>query len=373
MPRPYSLEGPARGQRQELTEKIREQLTTKPRLTFVWPTSKERKEALEQVKSRDRDSRKIAEMLGSNDFVVQWVATELIPEVGISGEEEEIFLASLERIAKNEHRETRLLAAKALGYLGEKALPFLWTIARSNDEMSVCFAAYEAIERITKGNKGGNIEDQSSLLETSELGEEDQKGYSSLLATRKPLFATPDTKFLLDRLNDIQLFYNQLREELGNEFIGIVIHGSTSKGYVSSTSDIDCCIIGRTQEAAFHARKLIRHYFPESCVGYIEVREDGETEGDLRSLYSGLFFGNASTLRNIQKATFDSLDEGRWEKIRRKIFLAESYIEKAGERLNIKKKGMTKIRQISALLRVPPPYEETKRILERRAGKTEKT
>lgn len=115
MPEFYSLEKPPK----EKVEKLKTELyeyspELKPRLTFIWPLSESRKEALEMIKSEKIDVEKVSKLLERDDFVEKEAGLYLLKSTkalsATNIEDCKKIFSILENIySKGEHAETALL------------------------------------------------------------------------------------------------------------------------------------------------------------------------------------------------------------------------------------------------------------------------
>jgi hypothetical protein len=232
-----------------------------------------------------------------------------------------------------------------------------------------------AVEDAINGIRPAWLEDETKARQSGGMS-----GYQ-FLVTKKPLFATGSKEALTLRLERIAAAAEILRKrEKG--FIGIVVNGSTEKGYMLPTSDLDIALVGHNIGQQLF--KGLEEFLKASVCAHgsrlLEVDEDEVARGDVQeisvisSLFQGLFFGDRETLARVQQKTFSELDHETWDRLRGQMFVTQANIEKAVGRLDIKDKSLEtfkKAKRIAVLNRVPPPYEETKKILERRMRKME--
>lgn len=78
------------------------------------------------------------------------------------------------------------------------------------------------------------------------------------MATRKPLFATPETKDLIEKIRKLERISERLKKEFGDDFVGIIIFGSTAKGYRLEESDIDWGIIAKNEKVPERFREIAK-------------------------------------------------------------------------------------------------------------------
>jgi hypothetical protein len=113
--------------------------------------------------------------------------------------------------------------------------------------------------------------------------------------------------------------------------------------------------------------EMVKKEFFKPChVLYVEVMKE-EVWGDREILFLGQFFGDYEKLKELQEKTLANMEAREWDNIRKTIMKSETDLLKAAYRFNIPPEEMEKITQIVALLRVPLSYEETMKIVKRRA------
>lgn len=83
-------------------------------------------------------------------------------------------------------------------------------------------------------------------------------------------------------------------------------------------------------------------------------------------LFRGLFFGDRPRLIKIQKNFLDKIDENKWDKVREEYGKKEvGNFEKLAERFGIAGEKLEKLKQMTILSRVPPPHQETLKIVQK--------
>lgn len=283
-------------------------------------------------------------------------------------------------IKKSNHYDIIKAGVRALSKFGEKILPILEDLAH-NKNKNVKIITIEAIGNEALHNKKAlsileelrreekdfeiyNIIDD--VLKQVKLPSEHNDIHSWLLSSRKPLFTTPDTKELADRLKILEGVSKELKNKFQDGFIGLSVFGSTAKGYVEEESDLDAAIIIKNEAVLDYFRQIISPLKLCHMNYHLIVRED-KSVGDKSVLFHGLFFGDRKELLKLQKATIEGISDKEWDEIREKIWLNEVNLYKAKERFNIYQDELKKIKRFVTLLRVPPPREEMLKILSKKS------
>lgn len=357
-----------------------------------------------------KELRKVAE--GKKVFSSE-KAAKIGAAEALAGFEKDGAAALLKEMARNssEHSEVRKEAAKQLGNYSENTKSVLADLSTKLDEevkegarkgkMNAIMQLSDdkAIQELERKIEEGNLAEKKEAAETIiQYGEdalpylEDLVKYSSnsrvkslakksmnfinaeeeyreLLWNQKPLFATPFTDKLAERTKKLQEISSELQEEFQEDFTGITIFGSTSKGYLNPESDLDYAVISDDEDAVDKFQDLADEKDLDLCEGFYMKKEKGE-ERQPNHLFSGLFFGDHDELMELQKETLQEMDEEEWEEVRRNIEQEEANFEKMIPRLQLDEGE--KLDKATSLLKVPPDRETTLGILERRVGNEEK-
>jgi hypothetical protein len=147
---------------------------------------------------------------------------------------------------------------------------------------------------------------------------------------------------------------------------------------MAKDSDIDLTIVGRDKnELEMAAILLSRTAGAKICRGGILLinARAGEAVTDHMSqnrLFSGIFFGDREIITRIQLDMVSSLTEAEWDFFRLRLaYDMGSNLYRAVDRNlgGTSPDGLRIARQMIALNTVPPPYQETKALLEKRMRK----
>ncbi|MEM4663144.1 MAG: hypothetical protein QXM75_03930 [Candidatus Diapherotrites archaeon] len=189
-----------------------------------------------------------------------------------------------------------------------------------------------------------------------------------LLTRKKPYVATPYAHYLFaiaNKLSGIDWF---LRKEFPGSYIGAVVRGSMAKGYLHDFSDIDVVFIGTDpaiEKIAINLCKSARIPLDESP-HFLDITKISPNERPylLAYLFTGIFFGEKATLQRIQRDIFLSMSKEEWELLRKEVARIEiASMEKAFARFGIKSPAEKRRIIASVGQRVPPEYEEMRKIL----------
>ncbi|MEM0360579.1 MAG: HEAT repeat domain-containing protein [Candidatus Diapherotrites archaeon] len=277
-------------------------------------------------------------------------------------------LQELKKIAKGLKASFREKIARELVKIGEKAIPELEQLARDSHPFVAQAAAKSLIEILEKKRKTPKIE-KLAKSENPAISIEAQKALARqkktrwlLLATRKPFAATTHLKEILERTSTLKNIASQLKQEFGEQFTGITVFGSTSKGYAQPTSDIDYAIIATNPKAAQRFQEIARQKKLPLCKEHIHVNPTNTGDKNTAFLFCGLFFGDRTALKTAQKNAFEKMTPWQWNEIREEIHKKETFLEKAFERHQISEKQKQRLKAAAAL-RTPPPHQEMKKQL----------
>jgi len=206
---------------------------------------------------------------------------------------------------------------------------------------------------LPKGYKGIKHEKAPQVKSEKEL----------LLGEKEPLLASTNLRFLTAQFEQLAYIAEQLSKKYGSRFIGIVVYGSQAKGYSIEASDLDFAIICNYPDIM----NSFNEYSKEFKLNIDHVRVVSTNLGpydskDIAVLFRGLFFGNKTLLKQTQKNIFSKLNPHVWEAVRMNMYREESNLYKAFDRFNLGPRERQRILAKTAL-RVPPKYDEMKRIL----------
>ena len=193
-----------------------------------------------------------------------------------------------------------------------------------------------------------------------------KEGNMWLLSSKKPLFSTFETKELIDKINKLEIIMEEVSMIYKDNFVGVVLYGSTAKGYSQKESDIECKVIGKTEEVHNCFNELAKELKLKLCEfenHYIDIDEHDKIKSHHENLFCGLFLGDYKKLKQMQKKFIEDTNETDWDEIRKEIRRHEIELYKAVPRLNIENEELEKIKQYASILRVPPTYSEMKKLL----------
>jgi len=186
-----------------------------------------------------------------------------------------------------------------------------------------------------------------------------------VLSSRRPFAATAHLPEILGRAKTFNGIALWMRREFGAGFTGIVVFGSMAKGYAHPESDVDYAVIASNPAAAKKFRETCESLsLPLDREHYVNPKE--RNPSNATPLFCGLFFGDRKSLKKAQQTAFENMNEQQWDNLRREIFEQEATLNKAFERHGITSKREQQRLKAAAALRVPPPYEEMKRLLKLR-------
>jgi len=394
MPKIFSLEKPSKEKQEKLKGELREFPKILPELTCFWPLSKEREEALEMIKREKMSKEAILNLLKSPDFVENQAALYILNRAKNIPQElqEEIFPFLEKFIVESRDNELQGRALRILAKI-PKSLPFLKELIedekyepwRSQSTANQALAieivgnidAPEAkffLKKLTRSEDWWvkdvavkALEGQLALPEevAEEKQDSEEKGYHWLLATQKPLFATPYTPELAKRITELTEVEKKLRKKVGERLVGIVVFGSTAKGYFRELSDVDYTVVAEDYQVVKEFEKIAEPLLT-LCEGQWVGPVEGEISGYTNTLFSGLFFGNKKKLLEYQKKFLEQTDDKKWDLIRKIIMIGETDISKTKIILGLEEKELDKTREAIALLRTPPMRKKALEIIEER-------
>ncbi|MFH0791853.1 MAG: nucleotidyltransferase domain-containing protein [bacterium] len=385
MPKFHGLGEPKIGDIEEVVEKIEEKPNIKPRLTFPFSCSKERASAIEQVNADVPDPDAILDMIMSPDIIIGAMGFELIKRVSsMNQRQKDLLSASIKSVALKPDCEYKTTALDALRVMPERAVEIIDELLENCGDGEFIFN-FECGKLRTEYIETGTL--RRDTFNKKELIGHNASSY--LMSTKKPLFATSNPAELIERLSRVEHIADAVSGILSiinfltrkhKQSFGIIINGSTAKGYMSPESDLDLTIIGNDPATLKTGEAMIRKFAgAKICEAGIKIIDTNNFLGGLdrvRSyrLFSGLYFGDTNLLIRAQADLFSALDEQQWDDLRISMkFYEELNIDRALKR-NLKGSGygdLSDLKKVITLNRVPPPYQETKALIEKRMKRIE--
>ena len=228
-----------------------------------------------------------------------------------------------------------------------------------------------------------------------------------LLASKNPVFASPETRVMMERVKTIEDIVHQLKKDFGDKFVGLSVFGSMAKGYMCEESDLDYTIITSDDKVPEKFKMLLEKNKIRACAvarDYLKVYVEQQKQlaklsplrffkfliheqekhehmfhlrgsfliSTLASLFSGLFFGDRDAALKLQLLLLEKLGPSEWDEVRMKILDVISTLYKAKKRFNLTTSELEKVQAASCLLRVPPPYKEALQFVRSEVKKREK-
>lgn len=333
------------------------------------------------------------EFLSKTDFSANdWTREEIAEGLEIFGEKA---LPLLEKLMVDKSENTRIKAIKSkAGILinsgEEKAFPFLEKMAeyddwrvRKNIVASLSGVGKTFLPLIEKLKNDKNEYVRNAAMESERKKLFRREPHSWLFGSRKSLFTTISTKEAAERIINLQHIVRGCEQKFKDRFVGLVVVGSLDKGYfdIDSESDLDAVILAKDYEVAEYVydegifvdmcRGIMIAKAKEKggklCDGYVNINDELDDE-ESAFLFYGLFFGNREKLLDLQKKILNNVDEKKWDEIRKCILGAQTKLFKAAKRFNMNEDKLDRIKQFSALLRVPPSLAETRDIVNSKKG-----
>jgi len=394
MPKFHGLEGSTREEREEFSEEVKErEPRVKPRLTFPFPLSKEREAAIDLVNCENPDPEMVLMAMESQDRVVSRVGLGMAVTMENMGEAQLSRIAHiLELVILDPNRDffERSSAVSNLRVVPDYALRRLPIIIGNLPEKEKDWITVQCRNMLEyfQAEERGEI----ALIPYSEELDEKNDGEVTddpePITTRKPLFATPYKNILAQRLEGINLAA-KLLGFIDASSVGFIVNGSMAKGYMGPKSDIDLALVHRHETEPVALIKTLLKELANRCLGKLtgaEVCKQGIKSvavnrdnvvmdfEDRSRLFGGLFCGDSVELTEIQYATLLGMTDSEWDRLRIAIYRNEiANIPKARARFypTSTVSDVKKAMRLIILNRVPPPYEETKALLEKRMRKIE--
>lgn len=213
---------------------------------------------------------------------------------------------------------------------GEKAIPQLKELCGFTDNRYVRQAAAKSWARIiieSQGEKAPDILEKTFQNYGAEIQDAvnfEKNKHQWLLVSQKPMFATPHTKELAEKFLKLEKITQQIKNEFKDGFFGLIVYGSSTKGYYNKT-DLDYKIIVKNTNNYEHFiyerfAELMPQFHSYESHGQIIIDENKKIiDREHPDLFSGLFLGDREELFQIQKNFLDSIDEKNGTKLEKGI------------------------------------------------------
>lgn len=203
------------------------------------------------------------------------------------------------------------------------------------------------------------------------------KVHKWLLGSRKPIFGTNFPREAAERLVKVKKVFNSIKksEKEGEHesswykhhgLDGVVVVGSTTKGYVTPGSDLDFMLLTKNEDVIQEFRKQLESNRIVPCELSKQYQGDVEADRYLDSvahLFTGVYIGDREALYRHQRTAISTITVEEWEEIRLRIAVNETLDEKAKSRLGLTQQELRKINAATLITRVPPPLEEAKKVV----------
>ena len=187
-----------------------------------------------------------------------------------------------------------------------------------------------------------------------------------MLGSRKPLFATAFTPELLTKLSALEKIKKQLGKEFGDDFVGVSVHGSISKGYSVPESDMDYAVIASHPKVKARFEELAKEHELKLCGGVAKYLDE-KAQSNESFLFNGLFYGNHDKLLEMQNKVIENISEAGWGRVAESISATMQAQTKTRTRFGLSEEESEKLAVVSSLLRVPPAsLDEMKAIMARK-------
>ena len=246
-------------------------------------------------------------------------------------------LRYLEHFANDARIGVRVFLAQRIYSLGIEALPLLQKLLADGS----AFVTDEAKKSI-------------SVIEQKEFGK------PLLIGSRESMLATGHVKALAERNKMISEIVETLRKT-HPDFIGLIIFGSTDKGYFTPESDLDYAVVGEKDVGPDLIREC-RARGLKLCQSHIQIARKSKDIAKSATLFYGQFFGDREALKRMQRVAFSGLDEQDWNRVRMEVLKQETNLRKGLVRSGVGFRETNRI-LLAAAQKVPPPYAEMKRML----------
>ncbi len=270
----------------------------------------------------------------------------------------------LKELIKSDSPTVRKSLAAGLPYLGAEALPYLEELAEKGEGYEGSQAAKTAKAAMYFVKEDLPPDEWELMRYPHNFLGENPRGvdFKELLTNQKALFATPHTEAIIKRLNDIHKITKKMKREFGNKFLGVTLVGSTEKGYMHPSSDLDFIVLAQNKKVFKRFTELAKDL---KLCKHIDDYVNPRHKKGANWLFYGIFFGNHKRLRELQKKAAEMLTNKEWEELQEHIRFHQTQSDKKTRRFDDSVLDHH-TREATALLQVPPSRKETLKILRKR-------
>jgi len=211
---------------------------------------------------------------------------------------------------------------------------------------------------------------EKSQYSRDSVGSLGTKEASPFLFNKKSLYSTPFKQELSEKIADFGKILQKLKESLGDQVIGIQLHGSLADGHWRPTSDNDVSIITSSNSAIKSFNEVsesngIRLDPFSSGINISELDKLGSTS--IATLFSGVFIGDKKAFQKIQLKILQNIDDDLWEEVRKQIYslMVFMQVDKMYDRMGPFDFSRDSFRMIKKLTKVPGTRSECLQVLSR--------
>ena len=304
----------------------------KPRLTFVFPLSGERRKAIELLAKEEPALDEIKPLFSSTDEPVLAAALHSLSKLKAKGKLEGKLDYVLEDLPERlRNRVKRRLSAHA-------------KLSKTSDTA----ANFTELEDKTMKALG--------LTPIKNM---------HLLGSRKAVFATPHTEAIAAKIKSLQKISDALAKEFPEHFVGLTVVGSIPKGYANSSSDADLFYLhtGKTYAIEDEIQDRLRRNATQEGIEIQAFPLDLNGPSVHNALFQGLFFGDREKLFDAQKKAVATATPEQWEKLVSNAKGTEGDYTKVLERHSVSPDKLISLIYATHLLRVPPDLKQMRQIM----------
>jgi HEAT repeat protein len=179
-------------------------------------------------------------------------------------------------------------------------------------------------------------------------------------------FCTPFLEESQNRLVALQNISDQLAAEFPKDYVGLILVGNTSKGNLTPESDLDWAMIAHDYKVLLRFKEIAGTRFDLCRNATYCVNPQGEGTDEAHLLFQGVFIGDRKRLNEARRKTLEKLDRDDWEKIRGRLLSYDTEPKNLVRFSDFTRDDLDLLKNMSALLHMPPDFAEMKKIYRRR-------
>jgi|GEM_PF-4631265 len=157
-----------------------------------------------------------------------------------------------------------------------------------------------------------------------------------LFFRKNPWLAAKDPKVVAERIGIVASALRELKatHKKPGEVVGVVVLGSTAKGYPEKDSDLDCAFVG-SKDAANRFDELLADKGVFTDFIHVPPNPERIPSGFHPMLFHGMFIGDKDAFRNLQAQVVSRMGNPQWKDCVRDVEMHQTNLLEGMYRHNV--------------------------------------